>query len=492
MRQALHIFKKDVRFLWYEIAITLLVAAAFTFTGARQALWLTEPAVNRSIAWALLMFLLPLAWWNLIARVIHAEALPGDRQFWLTRPYGRKSLLGAKALFILVFVNLPMLIADAVIIRAYGFSPLAELPGLLWSQVLLTAIFVLPMAALSAITTGFLQLVLTIFLIALAVVTWTIAAPEAGLGAPWFTLDWVGLYYVIVVVTVAAVAIVAWQYARRRTAAARFLGAGAGILAILGTMLIPWTAVFAIQSRVSRQRIDKSSVHVAFDWRRKWAARVVLDRDDRVRINFPLQLTGIPDGMDARPDGLIVTLEAPDGTVWRADQQPWRYVSSEGQLWSLHTNLDGSFYRKVKDQAVKLRGSLYLTLYGNSRVTSVPVQDRPVRVPGLGVCSASRSSDGRNSFLFCRAAFRSMPALASYRAGLAREETLQPWVSYSPFPAEPGINPVTQYFRIIRDGEPFPAVAIDTVQPLAHIRRDFEIGGLRLDDFVTPTARGNP
>jgi hypothetical protein len=32
----------------------------------------------------------------LIARSIHAEAIPGDRQFWLARLYVRCSLFGAK------------------------------------------------------------------------------------------------------------------------------------------------------------------------------------------------------------------------------------------------------------------------------------------------------------------------------------------------------------------------------------------------------------
>src|SRR5256885_7745806 len=156
MRQALHIFKKDVRHLWFEIAVAITVVGAFTFTGARRALWLVDPATNRTAAWTLVMILLPLAWWTLIARVIHDEALPGDSQFWITRPYSWKSLLGAKALFILAFINLPMLIADVVILRAYGLRPLgAELPGLLWSQVLLAIVFVLPIAALSTLTAGF-------------------------------------------------------------------------------------------------------------------------------------------------------------------------------------------------------------------------------------------------------------------------------------------------------------------------------------------------
>src|SRR5260370_20970353 len=138
MRQALHIFKKDVRHLWFEMAVVITVVAAFTFTGARRAQWLADPVTNRIAAWTLVLILLPLAWWTLIARVIHDEVLPGDSQFWITRPYSWKSLLGAKALFILAFINLPMLLADGVIVRAYGLPLGAELPGLLWSQVLLT------------------------------------------------------------------------------------------------------------------------------------------------------------------------------------------------------------------------------------------------------------------------------------------------------------------------------------------------------------------
>src|SRR5579872_589291 len=126
MRQTLHIFKKDVRHLWFEITLALSVVVGFAFTGARQALWLIVPGTNRIAAWTLVMFLLPLAWWMLIARVIHDEALPGDCQFWITRPYSWKSLLGAKALFILTFISLPMLLADGVIVHAYGFPLRAE------------------------------------------------------------------------------------------------------------------------------------------------------------------------------------------------------------------------------------------------------------------------------------------------------------------------------------------------------------------------------
>ena len=110
--------------------------------------------------------MLPIAGWVLIARLIHAEALPGTRQFWLTRPYSRGSLLAAKMLFLLIFINLPKLVADAMIVHRFRYSLSAALPGLLWSQVLLFGLFVLPLAALAALTSSTAQLVFsTLFLV---------------------------------------------------------------------------------------------------------------------------------------------------------------------------------------------------------------------------------------------------------------------------------------------------------------------------------------
>ncbi len=493
MRQALHIFKKDVRHLWFEIVLTLLIAAAFTFTGVRRARWLMDPGANQGVAWQLVMFLMPLAWWTLIARVIHSEALPGDRQFWLTRPYAWKSLLGAKAIFIVVFVNIPLLVADALIIRAYGFSLTAELPGLLWSQVLLTTVVVLPTAALSAVTTGFVQLLVTSLVVYVAVLAWNIAAPEAAVGDTWRALEWVKSTYAIVVITVAALAIVAWQYARRRTGITRSLAAAASVLVGLGIAFLPWAAAFGIQSRLSRQRVDPSSVRVGFDSARKWAARALIDKDDRVRIDVPLQITGVPAGMEAKFDGLIVTIETPDGPAWRADQHPWSNVTSTGQAVSLLTVVDGSFYRKVKNAPVKLRGSLYLTLYGNRRTAAVPFNDRPVSVPGAGLCSASRDAARQNYFLLCSSAFRAQPDIVSIRfveLGKATYQEARHYggsprqaISYSPFPADLSISPVSQYFAYSTFQGPLSAVIVDALEPLAHIRREFEISDLRLGEF---------
>ncbi len=55
--------------------------------------------------------------------------------------------------------------------------------------------------------------------------------------------------------------------------------------------------------------------------------------------------------------------------------------------------------------------------------------------------------------------------------------------SYSPFPADLGIDPVHQFSSFASEPGPFSEVAIETLEPLAHLRHDFEIDNVRLSDF---------
>src|SRR6267143_2418762 len=494
MRQALHIFKKDVRHLWFEIAVAITVVAAFTFTGARRALWLVDPTTNRIAAWTLVVILFLLAWWRLIERVIHAEVLTGDSQFWITRPYSWKSLLGAKALFILAFISIPMLLADGVIVRAYGLPLAAEMPALLWSQVLIAIVFILPIAALSALTTGFVQLIFAILTPCVIALGVAIVAPEVVLGGFLGGSDWVKTYYAFLVISVAASAILLWQYSMRGTAVGRSLAVAAGILAVLGMTLIPWSVAFRIQSWLSKQRVDQSLVHVDFDSGNRWLTRVVIEGGDRLRVELPLDITGLPHGMLARPEGFSVHLQAPDGTRWQADQLLLRIAGKMSQKFSLEATVDGAFYRKVKDEPLKVRGSLYMTLFGNRQTVRVPFEDRSVPVPRVGVCSASGGANRQSYFLICSSAFRFPPVLVSYRFIQSSTEAVQDvWssteprrpISYSPFPAELGISPVSQDFTFSTVRAPLSEARVDTVEALVHIRRNFEIDNLRLGQLRT-------
>jgi hypothetical protein len=488
MRQALHIFKKDARHLWFEITMVLIVTVGFAFTGAHRARWLVDPGANRTAAWTLVLILLPLAWWTLIARVIHAEALPGDRQFWISRPYSWKSLLLAKVLFIVVFINVPMLFADALIVRAYGLHPLStQLPGLLWTQVLLTIVFLLPIAALSAITAGFVQLIFAVLTQCVVALVFAIVAPETVLGGFLGPFDWVQTYYVFLVIALGGLTVLVWQYSRRRTAAARALTVAMVTLGIVGMLSIPWPAAFAIQSLMSPQRVNSSTVRVMFD--SGDSARAMTQRDGRVRIIIPLDISGLPARTTAKVEGFSVALEAPDGTVWKSNQILPASAMLEGQEFALGTTVSGSFYLKAKDKPLKLRGSLYLTLFGDPQSSNVPFGDHPVTVPHVGACSASRTLNGPPYFLVCSSGFRFPLAEVSYRFLQSFQGGFQTvWsstqprpISYLPFPAGVGLDPISQDVRFSNVDTPASEARVSTVEPIAYLRRNFDAGEVKLN-----------
>jgi hypothetical protein len=487
MQQALHIFKKDALHLWFEIAVVMIAVAGFAFTGARRARWLVDPGANRTAAWTLVLILLPLAWWTLIARVIHAEALPGDRQFWISRPYSWKSLLLAKALFIVVFINFPMLLADAVIVRAYGLHPLtAQLSGLLWSQVLLTIVFLLPIAALSAVTAGFVQLIFAVLAPCVAAFLFAIVAPETVLGGSLGPFEWVQVYYVFLVIAVGGLAVLVWQYSRRRTAAARAFTVGMVVLGVVGMLSIPWPAAFAIQSLVSRQQVDSSSVSVVFD--SGDSARAMVQRDDRVRIILPLDITGLPNGTAAKVEGFFVAMNAPDGTVWKSKQILPTSTILAGQEFALEATVSRAFYLKVKARPLRTHGSLYLTLFGDQQTSNIPFGDRPVTVPRVGACSASQGPNGPPYFLVCSSGFRFPRAQVAYHFLQATQggfrtvwSSTQPrLISYAPFPAGLGIDPISQDLAFSIVDAPVSEASVNTVEPVAYLRRSFDTGEVKL------------
>ena len=130
LQQTLHIFRKDVRHLRLEIAGVMAMNVLFAVTQV-----FTLRTIRRwggGGGFGIWELLLPAAWFFLIARAVHAEPIPGDRQFWISRPYRRASLLLAKAIFILTFVNLPFLIMQSAILKLDAFPILSHAGALLW------------------------------------------------------------------------------------------------------------------------------------------------------------------------------------------------------------------------------------------------------------------------------------------------------------------------------------------------------------------------
>ncbi len=460
MRQALHIFGKDVRCLTYEIVVTLAMVAAYVYFNLAQTSFFPD---DFGVA-----LMLPIAGWVLIARLIHAEALPGTRQFWLTRPYSRGSLLAAKILFLLIFINLPKLVADAMIVHRFGYSLSAALPGLLWSQVLLFGLFILPLAALATLTSSTAQLVFSTLFLLLVMIF--------GSGFAFGPMDWVVHSYTAASLALAAALIVILQYSLRRTGMARFTGVVLWLVVIVGGFFIPLSTVAGLQARLSKQHTDPTRVRVALDSERPSAMSVLDVGVPFTQIQMPLQVTDVPEGFDARIIGTSARIEAADGTIWPSrEYQDSRFGMAESPVWNASVPRD--FYMRVKDRPVRIRGTAYVTLFGNRRTTLV--RSELTLIPGAGVCLLRTSF--RQPALECRALFRSPSSLILLPHSLGGYQ-----LSYSPFPAELGISPAGFfgfYNASLDTAQPVPLV---TLEPLAYIQRDFEIDNLHLRDYEKP------
>ena len=117
MRKALLIFRKDVFRLRLELAAWALLMGIYSWMEAvlpARPGWLAAVGI-----WELI--LAPAACYLALA-TIHEDLLPGDRQDWLTKPIPRSSLLLAKLMFVVVFLNLPLALSQVLGLVANGLS----------------------------------------------------------------------------------------------------------------------------------------------------------------------------------------------------------------------------------------------------------------------------------------------------------------------------------------------------------------------------------
>jgi hypothetical protein len=313
---------------------------------------------------------------------------------------------------------------------------------------------------------------------------------------PYGPMNWVLHSYTAAALTLAAVVIVVLQYSQRRTGRAR----AAGILllgVVMGGLFIPLSTVASLQSRLSQQRIAASQVRVTLDSERQSALRPFGSRDSTTstvntsapdtRIYIPLQVTDVPkdsDGgnMDVIMIGSALRIEAANGTGWPSGEYYSPLLSFRQLPTGVSVSVPNDFYDRVKDQPVKLRGTAYLTVFGNRRMTLVARE--LTRIPGIGACLAEQSF--QQTRFACLSLFRSPSnEILSPRAMGTSQ------ISYSPFPAELGNSPVSIFGLNTILSETEQTVDLVSMEPVAYIERSFEIDGQRLRDFgQRPTRLG--
>jgi hypothetical protein len=367
MRQALHIFRKDVRFLRLPIALAFALTAAFAWSRARD----HSAAVQQPIT-----TLLILAWWYLAAAPIYKETLVGDRQFWVTRPYRWRSLLAAKALFLVAFIHVPLLAADLTIVAGQGFP--VSLRTLLWRQLGLAALVTLPAAAIASVTRSLAALAMTG--IAALICVLIVLSQFDNTRNDWAAAYWIRGTAILVALAGGAAATLVWQYARRRTAVGRAVaasGLGLALCVMVASPLGYWI--------ISRKPTESEGFR---------SIRVSAMKPTDQFVSVRLRIAGVPQGMRAEPQLMAITVDDGGGHEWRSG---WTSRFQGGPLYGgLQWNVadDNEIFvaaepwgaSQLSAPPAKVHASIILAVYGPAANQCIPVDGRPHATP-IGRCT---------------------------------------------------------------------------------------------------------
>lgn len=476
MKQALHIFKKDVRGLTYEVVVMLLLIAAFAAVNSSP--YATQ--LNTLANWwsGILKVFLVLSWWLLAARVVHADAIPGDRQFWLTRPYSWKSLLAAKVVFLVTLICIPMAISDAIVLHAQGFPVVSNAGGILWELLLRFNWILLVCMVVAGLTRGLGSFAILSLVAAIAILY------SAGfqVAHSYWQLDWV-----IFAMGIGLIPAILFQYARRKKIA---------IVLTLCAWLLPMAGVnleLRLRPPIKSEPDPTSGPDLQF-LLDPHPTRIFFPRSElkpfRIPVVLPIEILGIPQGLEMRSRTVGVTLwsaadkDAPNnkwmGGLGSNDAvlSPDRSFPNPRFFW-LEIMVPKEVFDRATEQKAAVRVHVWaeITLYRN--LASTLIGKGEFAVPGLGFCQSANGNA-----LACRTALRHPSVevtgydIAGYR-GATTEFTKRP------FPAELGINPIVDFFLRInsRDAE------LITGDPVYRLQRTFDLSPVHLEDYAELRAK---
>ncbi len=390
--QPLLIFRKDLQHLWPETLVVLALFVAFCFAAPSGWAGSEFATYVIIIAGFLKFFLMPVSWLVVIARLIQDEPLVGDRQFWTSRPYHWAQLFAAKILYLLVFLYLPFFLMQCYLLKHAGLHPLMVIPALLHNLLLLTVILVIPIMAISAVTSTFARVLLT-------VVGLMVAAIVLAVAVGYFTfldmapphLDWIANTLFIVLPAVALV----YQYKTRRTGIARILLIATPLVAVLVYLLAPTTSLIAHAYPVaSAADSPKVTPLISPELVPPATGGDVLKFRNHVVLRLPVKVQGIDDRNDYAVDGNRVTLTAP-GVSYKSPFLTTRgeQLNGSSPIGVVFFYLPADVFQRIHATPVDLQLQLAAQHLLAQDSTTWKANAGSFDVPGNGVCSFPKADD---------------------------------------------------------------------------------------------------
>src|SRR6201998_2695333 len=394
MKQILHIFVKDARHQWLEIVISLAVTLALVFTCHSR--WHAEAMYGGVVSFsplglvsnlpAFLVVIVPLSWWLLISPLVHEERLVGDRQFWITRPYEWKKLLAAKVLFLIVFLYVPLLLAQGVMLAEAGFTPFPSFRGLLYDAFQLTCILVLPLVALATVTRNFARMTLAV----LGAIVCLIASVLLASNAP---PDRVAISHggeiALYVVLCLLLSVVILQYARRNVKVSWILLAL--LVVLFGAFNMGGTPDNAqmVRKYPPGQKIVAAAQFAYEEKEGTGPSAFLTQKRDWVGISIPVLVSGVPDRTVTIPDFLKVTLQTQGGARWTS---VWQSISMNKffpgeRVDNAQFIMPRAVYEDFKGKPLNVQVSFALTQAHAGNQERLTLGQDDFAVSEVGICS---------------------------------------------------------------------------------------------------------
>jgi hypothetical protein len=400
--QPLHILQKDLRHLLPETLVTLFFFVAYAFTASYDATSSDFGPVIIKLVELLLTILMPITWAVVISRLIQDEPLVGDRQFWTSRPYHWASLMASKALFLLLFLYLPFLSMQVFLLKHAGLFPTTVIPALLHNLLLLTVVIVVPIAVISAVTTSFVWVLLSLLggiVYCLVCYLLVLYFKLRYLSPP--TLNPV-LYAIMIGLPLG---VLVFQYARRRTNLSRILLLAAPLAVVLIVLAVPTGALIRQAYPLAGSGTDVPKLEA---WpeqlRPKQPDPGTLEiHSNKVEVGIPFTVAGIDRESNYVIDGTALTIDAP-GLHWsspylagssllqRALHQTLQLNAGSGPFGVGPAEVPVDVFDKLRNLPADVHLSLAAEHFKAGKEEVWKANAGSFSVPGNGVCKFDKAN----------------------------------------------------------------------------------------------------
>ncbi len=490
MTMVRHIFLKDLRHLRFETGAVVAVAAmSAVFRDVNST---GGSAFLRPDAWTTLFAAVALI---LIVRLFQSEPVAGADHDWMTRPVSWTDLLTAKAAYVIVFVHIPILASQTVVLARAGFPVDQNLAALLFSFVLSIVLMSLPAAAFALLTPGPGP-----FLIWGIVLAWLAATVAFDVRAPLPPdVQWMHSTFLVLTMSAAAAVALVRQYRNRNTTRNRLVSAFIVAAGLSVAVHFPYSPILDLQYSSAAERIAASAFPV----------RVAPERTDSRgdgTLWFPLDAAPSEDGAIARFDWVRMTLAGPGGESFEVEGIATQGFSPDDAfqvVYGVGAALPPSVEDAWRGAPVTLRGRAYLSVFGSPGETTAvldrdswtefgdgircrPSVEPPSVEPLEGRIECRRPSGpplGAMTVMQPPHALTISPAMGGrfspYPSGLDGSWF---WSAYSRWPSARSLASLGDSFEGVPSFDPALPVTVTRREPLGRVYRDFEVT-VDLDEY---------